>query len=635
MPPKAKPTVSIQLEYFPISALALSPLNARQTVPDDEITSMANSIAITGLLQNLIGLRDEAGDVLIVGGGKRLRALQQLAREGFVPGAGRVFDPVPVFVCETESDAIRASSVENEARRAPHPADCITTYGTQARAGATISDIAIANATSEAQVRRYLALSNLPTAAIEALRANKLSLDQAKALTLAPTPDAAEALLPTIITEGWHTGRIRSAFVQDMIPSTDKRVAFVGLQSYLDAGGECQRDLFSDDAYLSNAGLLDELALALSETIIANCKADGWKWAEYRPDWNKWDSVKGAEQLPRTPVELPPGDQARLDELYDIEHNAKTDLDRAEIRQLRERAAGDWTDEQRATAGVIIHLGRTGAEFSRGWQRHTDRPAAPETTPGDDTITTTRLPAADAAPSQSLADDLARIRLLSLQNALLDQPTLLLSALAFQITHPHHAYDAALAITTNAPNNTPERPDGTTISTRLQDPMRVHAVTDPAAFVAFCALPLNEQLETLGTALARFIRPGAAIEYLLAAASKPEPRTVWHPTQAGYLARLKSAQLDAIWAQLVPDEEHLKDETAAFHTMKAKGKAAHLDRLFNDLSLREALGLSRDQNAKIDAWLPPELIWDIAPDLILDEDAIDEGDSEFEDEVAA
>jgi ParB family transcriptional regulator, chromosome partitioning protein len=623
MPPKAKP----QLEYFPISALALSPLNARQTVPDDEVSDMAGSIAATGLLQNLIGLRDDAGDVLIVGGGKRLRALQQLARQGFVPGAGRVFDPVPVLICETEGDAIRASSVENEARRAPHPADCITTYGTQARAGATISDIAIANATSEAQVRRYLALSNLPTAAIDALRANKLSLDQAKALTLAPTPDAAEALLPTIITEGWHTGRIRSAFVQDMIPSTDKRVMFVGLQSYLDAGGECQRDLFSDDAYLSNAGLLDELALALSETIIANCKADGWKWAEYRPDWNTWDSVRNAEQLPRTPVELPPGDQARLDELYDIEHNAKTDLDRAEIKQLRERALGDWSDEDRATSGVIIHLGRNGAEFSRGWQRHADRPATPETAPSDDT-TTTRLPAADAAPSQSLAEDLARVRLLSLQNALLAHPTFLLQLFAFQITHPHHAYDAALAITANAPTNTPERPDGTTISTRLTEPQARHSVTDPAAFVAFLALPMRDQLDMAGTALARFIRPGSAIENLLAHAAKPEPRTIWHPTATGYLGRLKSAQLDAIWAQLIADEDHLKDETAAFHTMKAKGKAAHLDRLFNDLSLREALGLSRVQNAKIDAWLPPELIWDLA--------APDEGDGEFEDdEVAA
>lgn len=624
MAAKPKP----QLEYCAISALSLSPLNARQTVPDDEITSMANSIAIAGLLQNLIGLRDDAGDVQIVGGGKRLRALQQLAREGFVPGAGRVFDPVPVLICATEDDAIRASSVENEARRAPHPADCITIYGTQARAGANISLIAIANATTEAQVRRYLALAHLPAAAIDALRANKLSLDQAKALTLAPTPDAAEALLPTIITEGWHTGRIRSAFVQDMIPSTDERVAFVGLQSYLDAGGECQRDLFSDDAYLSNAGLLDELALTLSETIIADCKADGWKWAEYRPDWNTWDSVKGAEQLPRTPVELPPGDQARLDELYDIEHNAKTDLDRAEINQLRERALGDWSDEQRATAGVIIYLARDGHKLSCGWQRHADRPATPETTPGDDTITTRHTPAADAAPSQSLAEDLARIRLLSLQNALLAHPTFLLQVLAFQITHPHHAYDAALAITANAPTNTPERPDGTTISTRLQEPQARHQPTDPAAFVAFLALPMKDQLDMAGTALARFIRPGSALEHLLAHAAKPEPRTIWHPTAAGYLSRLKSAQLDAIWAQLIPDEDHLKDETAAFHTMKAKGKAAQLDRLFNDLSLRETLGLSRAQNEKIDTWLPPELIWDLA--------APDEGDSEFEDdEVAA
>ena len=64
----------------------------------------------------------------------------------------------------------------------------------------------------------------------------------------------------------------------------------------------------------------------------------------------------------------------------------------------------------------------------------------------------------------------------------------------------------------------------------------------------------------------------------------------------------QSAQLEDI----IPASE--AEETVAFTKLKKAEKADELARLFQDASAREALGLSRDQAAAIDAWLPEELV---------------------------
>lgn len=64
--------------------------------------------------------------------------------------------------------------------------------------------------------------------------------------------------------------------------------------------------------------------------------------------------------------------------------------------------------------------------------------------------------------------------------------------------------------------------------------------------------------------------------------------------------------LDRWWAQLLELEDE-DPRIAEFGKMKKGEKAKTLAALFEDMSVREAHGLSRDQNAAIDAWLPPQL----------------------------
>lgn len=69
------------IRNIPLSQLDLSPLNPRRNVTDEDITALADSIRTAGLLQNLAGIETETGRVEIVAGGRRLRALFQIADE--------------------------------------------------------------------------------------------------------------------------------------------------------------------------------------------------------------------------------------------------------------------------------------------------------------------------------------------------------------------------------------------------------------------------------------------------------------------------------------------------------------------------------------------------------------------------
>jgi ParB family transcriptional regulator, chromosome partitioning protein len=220
------------------------------------------------------------------------------------------------------------------------------------------------------------------------------------------------------------------------------------------------------------------------------------------------------------------------------------------------------------------------------------------------------VPAKDAGNSASLTADLARIRLLALQNAALANPALMVDLLAWQMTHDCYAWQRPLDVTPNPQTVTPEKADGAIIPDRLTKRADSKDVFNPDSFTDWRNTDRDTRLQLLGTALANTLREGEAGP-LLISLLQPQVRTVWTPTAAGYFNRITAPQMDAIWAQLVPDELAPDDtglDQPSFATLKKGDKAKRLDALFNDLSVRESLGLSRAQNAAIDAWLPAELL---------------------------
>ena len=600
------------LRLVPLAELSLSPLNSRQQVPQAEVLAMADSISTVGLLQNLVAHETPDGRLEIVGGGIRMRALQLLAAQGFVAAPGAAIDPVPVKVTTDADLAVAWSGTENSARQSLTPADAVCSFAALAAKGQSVQLIARTFAVSESHVKRHLALANLPALAIDALRDGQITLEQAKALTLAETNARALEMLETIRGRDVPVWTIRNELTSGRIEASDFRAVFVGLEAYVSAGGTVSADLFSDSAYLHDAGLLDQMTDQVGRALAETVLAEGWKWADFRPKWQSCEGLKSATQLQKEPGGLPEGDQDRYDELEELEDGHVLDAaGAAELAALRARFWGGWTDDQRATSGVVVYLGQKGAEFSRGWQRHADRPAQVETeTHADGTVTQRSLPAADQGQSQSLTDDLNRIRLRALQTAVLGDPQLAITLLGWMLTTNLKPWDAPLAVSVTAQNVTPEKPDGSTIDTRLVPPSRPMVAATVADFAAYEATTWQSRLDQMGVALCATIKSahGDLAEHL-GQRLRPDTRAIWTPTASGYLGRIAVHQLDALWCQLVTDTADHPD----FLALKKSAKAARLESLFNDLSVRETLGLSRTQNAVIDAWLPPELQW-AAPD---------------------
>lgn len=590
----------------PLADCYIHALNTRTEPPSAEIEALAESIADLGLLQNLAGWLDPTSDadhaykIGIVAGGRRLRALQLLAaRAGDDPQAVKV----PVKLAGDEATARLWASAENTARQALHPADEVRAYGRMQRAGADPNAIARAFAVSERHVRQRLKLAALPASALDALREGRISLEQAAALTMGRSAEAIEAQLKTVLTSRWNVsaGEIRRDLQAASIGADDPRVRLVGLDAYRAAGGEVLEDLFSDNLRLLDEDLLDRLvAERMAEAVEAE-KQRGWKWVEISDNASeRYNLSADMDLLRRVPVDLPEADAAELEELEDrarSEELSDEEIDRMD--ELLERAAGDYPDDAIGESGIWLYLGYGGEIQVHGPYRPR---AGSEAAPADETAAPQ-----SKAPPQSLLEDLARIRLAALQHRAAGQTELMLDLLAWQMSGEIAPYSRTLHMAPTLATITPEKADGFDLPGALVDPDHGREAPTTEGFAAFRALGKKHRNELLTRGLARTLDATAhGLGPHLAASLRPNPREIWSPTAAGYFSRLPVAHLDAIWRELVPEDRF---DPADFEKLKKAEKAKSLDQLFNSADFREALQLSREQNNRIDAWLPEQLQW--------------------------
>jgi len=594
----------------PLAELTLSDLNARDALIDGEVEAMADSIAVSGLLQNLIGYRDPEGHIGIVGGGKRLRALQLLASEGWsrVP-QDRIIDPVPVKVTADPAKAIAWSGTENTARSDLHPADEVRAYARMRNQGSTLPAIARTFAKSELHVERRLKLADLPEAVLDALRTDRITIDVARALTLAPSQDAAVDALEAASQPRVTAAEVRRMFIGDRIRSDDRRVAIAGLDNYLAAGGRADSDLFEGASYLHDEKLLDRL---FKDALLARADdekvAGAWNWVEIILGTNfDWNVAAKYDRIYREPIALTDADQAEMDAIEArIDAIEATPAEHQRAEELRKRQLGDFTDEDLAHAGVFIWVNWHGEiKTSDPYRRRNDQ-GTDTASPAINVNASTASPAADMP--QNLLDDLARIKLACLQAAAVDKTELLLDLLAFSFSTQVSPYGRPLAVRLDTPNITPDKLDGTEIDARL--PISLDIATEPATadtFQAFRTLGKKHRNTALSQTLARhLLLDTRGLSDVLARETGVLIRRTWTPTAAGFFSRCAPTYLDRLWAQLL-DLDLDDDQRASFAKLKKANKAKALEDLFNDLSVREAHGLSRVQNAIIDQWVPAEL----------------------------
>jgi ParB family chromosome partitioning protein len=166
-----------------------------------------------------------------------------------------------------------------------HPADLFEAFKQLADSGKAVAEIASVYGVSEVLVKKRLKLAHVAPSILKVYRADKVDLEQVMAYTLGDDRDRQEAAFRS--NPDMNAYQIKRTLTEGDIPLTDKRVTFVGLDAYSEAGGGFYQDLFSDGevAYLTDAALLDRLFDEKLQKLIEDVKAEGWQGVEIDNDY--------------------------------------------------------------------------------------------------------------------------------------------------------------------------------------------------------------------------------------------------------------------------------------------------------------------------------------------------------------
>jgi len=599
----------------PLHTLQLSSLNPRQDHDADDIAALAESLKINGIMQNLNVFEGPDG-LGVVAGGRRLRALELLAQavdhdetEDTVQLID--FDAIPVNVTSDEMMARSWAGAEGATQRPLHPAEEIRAYAAMADQGSTPDRIAAAFGQTRAHVMRRLKLASLSTEALDALRRNLIPLDVAQVLTMIDAPDRQHDALMLATDRNYNSGQLRRQLMEGNVPSDDRRVVFIGLDLYRAEGGTLDEDLFTDQSRLHNADLVHSLFQEkLTKTAEdLQTSAGVARVVPIYESYIGYQHLDGMRSLYRKPVDLPEADQARYDVLCEKGNEVEfTEAEEAEFEALEKRMEGDFNAEEYATATLFVCVDRHGKiEVSAPYLAREQRA---NTGPDDGTGAV----AAKPPVTQTGIADLRTIQRAAFQTEMLKHPELALDLLAFQLTHDLYSYSGPFNVTVTDQNAPPSSVDNVHLDERLKSGINDIGGDVEAAFRTFQEQGKKHRNTVLTQALVRTMNQpfGSPINLALMTKLGVSPRSIWTPTAENFFKACRSELLDSIWRKLVIQEDEGDSEMQRFAKLKVGEKRAELESLFNDASTQEALLLTRDQIAAIDAWLPDEIAGDAA-----------------------
>ncbi len=372
---------------IPLNKLIRWDGNVRRTAVCEGIEELAASIAAHGLLQAPIIRKAKGGKFAVVAGQRRLLALRLLAEKGAIAGDR----DVPCQLVDAGADAGEISLAENVMRVAMHPADQFEAFRDLVDRGTDVGTVAARFGVTESVVAKRLKLGRLSPGVLEAYRQGDIDLEEAQAFAISDDHEAQERVLAEL--SEWHRNpsAIRRHLTEGEIPASDKRVRFVGLDAYEQAGGVVRRDLFDDEASgtLIDTVLLDRLVAEKLAGVASAVRAEGWVWVEVVADFDR-STLADFRRLHPDHIELTDEQQALSDALseeYDTLADSAQADDGDEVVLARldeieealsnlEQAQKVWSAETLAVAGAIVALTYKGTPaVERGLVRRGDEPA--------------------------------------------------------------------------------------------------------------------------------------------------------------------------------------------------------------------------------------------------------------------
>lgn len=326
-PPLA--TASPDSIFVHVDQLTLSPFNVRSNQADATATAaLEASILADGLLHALQvhPLNPVMSDPAAPGaqwgvfaGGRRLRSIRNLIGRGALPPDYGV--RVDVHAGYSDGQLIEKSLAENMLRRDLRDYELCAGIARAYDKGEKIEAIAAALGQDPSTVKRWLRIGQLAPPVFDALSAEQISLDQARAYGAIEDDQlqvaAFEHFQPL---PAWEKtpDKIR-AWLKVGDRELDRLLRFVGEQAYRDAGGAYALDLFADDATQRGRVTDEALLRRMAEERLAGARADLRRRAGRevrfvpRPPQNEWDFADHSLHIDAKPGEdyaiiLPEGD---------------------------------------------------------------------------------------------------------------------------------------------------------------------------------------------------------------------------------------------------------------------------------------------------------------------------------------
>jgi len=379
---------------IPFKKLVLSQSNVRKVKAGVSIEELAEDIARRTLLASLTVrpvLDDdgaETGMFEIPAGGRRYRALELLVKQRRLNKTA----PVPCIV-RTEGLAEEDSLAENIQRAPLHPLDQFRAFQAMREKGKSEEEIAAAFFVSVGVVKQRLKLASVSDTLLEAYAEAEMTLDQLMAFTVNPDHERQEQVWEALKQHyNKQPYEIRRMLTEGAVRASDRRAQFVGLDNYVEAGGEVLRDLFQTDdgGWLQDAALLETMVTEKLNEEAETIRAEGWHWIEVGTDFpyghtydlrrirgeaepmsegeeKTYEALKAEydklEDDYAEPDELPEEIDARLGEI-------ETAMEALQNRPIRFEA------EDYAIAGAFVSIDSSGGlRVERGYVRPDDEPA--------------------------------------------------------------------------------------------------------------------------------------------------------------------------------------------------------------------------------------------------------------------
>lgn len=380
---------------IPFNALVLSQANVRRVKAGVSIDTLAADIARRGLLQSLAvraerdGDGNETGRYEVPAGGRRFRALQQLVKQRRMVKT----EPVPCIVREDDDISAEEDSLAENIHREPlHPLDQFRSMQKLVEQGSDIETIAATFMVTPAVVRQRLKLASVSPKLHEIYAADGMTLEQLMAFSVASDharqEQVWEMLQSSTTQQPWF---IRARLTEDKVRASDKRVRFVTLAAYLEAGGHVLRDLFESDdgGWLEDVALLDRLQSEKLDAAVAAIAAEGWKWVEAAVDFH-YGHTYGLREIEGEAPETNADDEARIEALREeadrledewAGHDDIPDEVSARIEAIDEEIAPlvskplIYDPAEVAIAGAFVSIDVDGSlHVERGYVRPEDEP---------------------------------------------------------------------------------------------------------------------------------------------------------------------------------------------------------------------------------------------------------------------